>query len=176
MITRIVMPKIDANVEEATVGKWLKAEGAPFGKGDPLVEIITDKANFELEADHAGILRHIVAVEKSTVPIGYILALASENTEEKLPDVEQENSELVRKFKEKAGLALSGPETTDSRKPDSERPAKTASTRVRATPAARRLARKHSIDLAGLAGESRHMITEKDIRDAIGGQGRRTEQ
>lgn len=172
MIIKIVMPQIDANVDEATVGPWIGREGQRFRKGDPLVEIITDKATFELEAEQDGLLRRIIALEKSTIPIGYVLALASDDEKEALPDVEEENRRLVEEFQRKSGLAAAGEgaaEPAESASEERERPAR----RVRATPAARRLARQRNVDLAEIENPEGRMLTEKDIEAFMAEQGNR---
>ena len=60
---------------DGMIGRWLKREGERVEAGEPLVEIITDKAKFDYESPASGILRKIVATEKSTVPVGYVIAL-----------------------------------------------------------------------------------------------------
>ena len=44
-------------MEEATILRWLKAPGEPFAKGEPLVEVETDKATIVYEAETNGVLR-----------------------------------------------------------------------------------------------------------------------
>jgi len=50
MATSIIMPKAGMAMEEGTIVKWLKAEGEPVEKGEPLLEILTDKVKMEIEA------------------------------------------------------------------------------------------------------------------------------
>jgi pyruvate/2-oxoglutarate dehydrogenase complex dihydrolipoamide acyltransferase (E2) component len=168
MTYRIVMPKIDANIEEGTVGPWRLAPGERFEKGDALVEIITDKATFELEAEQPGLLRRIVAEEKSTVPVGYVLALATAGPDEPVPEVEEENRRILEAFHEKAGLADAAPSPAPAA-PKREQPAAPAP-RVRATPAARRLARKSGLDLAEVPNPEGKVIGEKDVEDYLAGR------
>ena len=53
---KVTMPQLGEGVEEGTIGKWLKAVGDQVRVGDPLVEVVTDKVNAEVEiyrnADH----------------------------------------------------------------------------------------------------------------------------
>ncbi|HHX39050.1 MAG TPA: hypothetical protein GX715_03725, partial [Armatimonadetes bacterium] len=81
-------------MKEATVGRWLKSEGEPVAEGEPLVELITDKITFELEATGSGILRQAYFREKSVVPVGCTLAALGDSTEA-LPDIEAENRERI---------------------------------------------------------------------------------
>lgn len=53
--------------------KWLKRKGQKVQKGEPLVELQTDKVNYELESPAEGVLLDIVAKEDSEVPVGDML-------------------------------------------------------------------------------------------------------
>ena len=155
MITRIKSPKISANVEEETITAWFRKEGDSIAKGEPLVEITTDKTAVEVPAPRSGVLRRILAPAKSTVPVGYIIALLGP-AEEALPDVEAENRKLSDAFqraprsahKERTGA------TGDAGTP--------ARDRVRATPSARRLARELGVDLAAVAAAGGDGIVSED--------------
>ncbi|MFZ7131538.1 MAG: dihydrolipoyl dehydrogenase [Eubacteriales bacterium] len=76
MATEIIMPKAGMDMEEGTVIKWLKNEGDPVKTGEPLLEILTDKVNMEVEAEVSGTLLKITADEGEVLPvftvIGYI--------------------------------------------------------------------------------------------------------
>jgi pyruvate/2-oxoglutarate dehydrogenase complex dihydrolipoamide acyltransferase (E2) component len=144
MISKVKLPKFDANMEEAAMGAWLKRAGDAVAKKEPLVEMVTDKAAFEFESPAAGILRKILAPEKSVVPVGYVLALIG-GADDKLPDVEQYNRALLEKRRQEAeGGAI--PKSMP--KPSAAKDA--AGGKVRATPAARRLAREKGLDLAAV--------------------------
>jgi pyruvate/2-oxoglutarate dehydrogenase complex dihydrolipoamide acyltransferase (E2) component len=60
MATRVVMPQAGQDLETGTVTQWLKAEGDPVTKGEPLVEVETEKINLEMEAPASGTLLRIV--------------------------------------------------------------------------------------------------------------------
>ena len=55
------------------VVKWLKRKGQKVRQGEPLVELQTDKVNYELESPAEGVLLEIVAKEDSEVPVGEML-------------------------------------------------------------------------------------------------------
>jgi pyruvate dehydrogenase E2 component (dihydrolipoamide acetyltransferase) len=55
------------------VVKWLKRKGQKVRKGEPLVELQTDKVNYELESPADGVVLDIVAKEDSEVPVGDML-------------------------------------------------------------------------------------------------------
>src|SRR5689334_18029281 len=73
----VVMPRLSDSMEEGTILKWLKADGDEVARGDPIVEIETDKATMTYEADTAGVLS-IVAQEGDTLPIGEPIARIGE--------------------------------------------------------------------------------------------------
>lgn len=50
--------------------KWLKRKGQKVQKGEPLVELQTDKVNYELESPAEGVLLEVVAKQDSEVPVG----------------------------------------------------------------------------------------------------------
>ncbi len=64
------MPKLSDTMTEGTVSKWLKKPGDEVQKGEPLVEIETDKANIELESYASGRLSEILLQEGGSAPVG----------------------------------------------------------------------------------------------------------
>ena len=67
MATDVTMPRLSDSMEEGTVLKWLVEEGGEVKRGEPLVEIETDKANMTYEADTDGVLVEVVAQEGDTL-------------------------------------------------------------------------------------------------------------
>ena len=55
---------------KATVVRWLKREGDKVKRGEPLVELETEKVSFELESPAAGTLVKLLARETAEVPVG----------------------------------------------------------------------------------------------------------
>jgi pyruvate dehydrogenase E2 component (dihydrolipoamide acetyltransferase) len=72
-MSTMTMPKLSDTMEEGTVLKWLRADGDHVAKGEPLVEIETDKATMTVEAPDSGTLR-IVAAEGDTLDVGQPIA------------------------------------------------------------------------------------------------------
>ena len=68
------MPKLSDSMEEATILRWLKQPGDAFTRGEPLVEIETDKATVVYEAEADGVIARIVAPEGATVGLGEPIA------------------------------------------------------------------------------------------------------
>ena len=73
MATEIVMPQMGFDMKEGKVARWLKKEGDPVRKGEPIAEIETDKAVVEMEAFGAGVLRKVLVHEGRTVPVGEVI-------------------------------------------------------------------------------------------------------
>jgi pyruvate dehydrogenase E2 component (dihydrolipoamide acetyltransferase) len=74
LATDVTMPRLSDSMEEGTVLKWLVEEGGEVKRGEPLVEIETDKANMTYEADTDGALIEILAQEGDTLAIGETIA------------------------------------------------------------------------------------------------------
>jgi pyruvate dehydrogenase E2 component (dihydrolipoamide acetyltransferase) len=75
MPTNVIMPALGVAQQTGTLLKWLKAEGQSVSKGEPLMEIETDKATVEIEAPGSGILTQVVAKPGDEVPVGQTIAL-----------------------------------------------------------------------------------------------------
>jgi pyruvate dehydrogenase E2 component (dihydrolipoamide acetyltransferase) len=139
MVTNILMPKLSLTMKEGTVGKWYKKEGDHVEKGEPVVEVLSEKATYDLEAPASGILRKIIIEEGVDVPVSApigIIGLADET----LPETE---------------APAEAPEETDS---ESEK-------RVQASPAAKRLAREQGIDISSVEGSGPEgRISEEDVK------------
>ena len=73
MASDVTMPRLSDSMEEGTVLKWLIDEGGEVKRGEPLVEIETDKANMTYEADTDGVLLEIVVAEGETVELGEVI-------------------------------------------------------------------------------------------------------
>lgn len=74
MAKEIIMPKFEMAQETGVVSQWLKNEGDPVEKGEPILEVETDKVNMEVESPAAGILAGITAGPGEVIPIGQVIA------------------------------------------------------------------------------------------------------
>jgi len=70
----VQMPRLSDSMETGKILRWLKKEGDEVKKGEPLVEIESDKANIEVEAYASGKLSKIVVPEGESAPIGAVIA------------------------------------------------------------------------------------------------------
>ncbi len=81
MATDVLMPRLSDSMEEGTVLKWLVEQGGEVKRGQPLVEIETDKANMTYEADTDGVLIEVLAKEGDTLTVGEPIARIGEEGE-----------------------------------------------------------------------------------------------
>jgi pyruvate/2-oxoglutarate dehydrogenase complex dihydrolipoamide acyltransferase (E2) component len=68
--TPITLPDLGESISEGTVGRWLKDVGEPVRRGEPIVEIQSDKVNLEVEAPADGVLAAILIAEGESAPVG----------------------------------------------------------------------------------------------------------
>src|SRR5205085_10492616 len=138
MATEIKLPRLGQGMESATIVRWLKSEGEPVEKGEPLYELDTDKVTQEVEADATGVLLRI-AVQEGEVEVGHTIAVIGQEGES-VPEPEEEAPAKPAEAPAPAPPPVSR---------DGE-PRKTV--RIKASPLARRIARERGIDLASLQG------------------------
>ena len=161
MATNIVIPQMGESVVEATIGKWLKKEGDPVKKDEPVVEIMTDKINAEIPAHKSGVLGKILIGEGTVVPIGAEIGVLLESANEPIPEKYLKgNGGGVSAIHSGASSSVSTPSTPAAAPVVEEEDLKG----VKTSPAVRRLAREHGVDLTeikGTGGGGR--ITKEDV-------------
>src|SRR5207302_4684260 len=81
-VTKVVMPKLSDAMETGKIIKWLKKEGDRVQGGDILAEIETDKADVEMEAFGAGVLRKILVPAGEKAPVGTLIGVIAEPTDD----------------------------------------------------------------------------------------------
>ena len=74
MINAVIVPELGEGITKATVACWHGKQGQPVEKGDDLVELVTDKAVFNVSADQSGIIKEILIPEGQEAAIGAALA------------------------------------------------------------------------------------------------------
>jgi pyruvate dehydrogenase E2 component (dihydrolipoamide acetyltransferase) len=82
MVTKVVLAKLSPTMEEGTIVKWSKNEGDPVKVGDVLAEIETDKANMEMEALGAGVLRKVLVPAGGKAPVGALIGVIADPGDE----------------------------------------------------------------------------------------------
>lgn len=120
MATNIIMPALEMAQETGKLVRWIKTEGATVTKGEPIMEIETDKVTVEIESPASGVLGGITAREGDTVPVGQTIAwlvAAGEPIPNEIPQthsgrtiqkpVEVNATPVARKMAEEHGVELS---------------------------------------------------------------------
>lgn len=178
MPVTIVVPQLGESVVEGTVGKWLKKEGDPIAKDEPIVEIITDKINIELPAPSAGTLGKI------TVPEGAVAQVGQE-----LGQILGQGESMPQGGAAKPGAAPapsqpeprpaapppSGGAGAPSREPAPDRTGAAVAERnngeeQRVSPAVRKLLKEHNLDVARIRGSGMGgRVTREDVLNHIEG-------
>ena len=78
MATSVVMPALEMAQETGKLVSWKKKEGEQVKKGEILLEVETDKAVVEIEAQGDGILSAITAKQDDVVPVGQVIGAGEE--------------------------------------------------------------------------------------------------
>lgn len=74
MATQVILPALGMAQETGIIVRWLKTEGEEVAKGEPLVEIETDKATVEIEAPASGVLANVTGAVSVAIPVGQVIA------------------------------------------------------------------------------------------------------
>lgn len=176
MATKIIMPALGMAQETGILVTWLKREGEIVAKGEPIMEVETDKALAEIEAPASGTLGGVRAREGDVIPVGQTIAWILEPDEsipEETPVIQLRRvsasaaegfapavSPVARRIAEEHGVDLTLVKHGGGRieKADvlayfERQKAGDGGTRLTpASPKARRLARERGLDVASLAG------------------------
>jgi pyruvate dehydrogenase E2 component (dihydrolipoamide acetyltransferase) len=163
MPANVIMPALEMAQETGKVIRWLKTPGSRVEKGEPLVEIETDKITVEIEAPASGVLRDVTALEGEVVPVGRTIAVIAEEgapaADAFTPDAASPTSGAPVHVSPVARRpAAEGPAAADAFAPAAgqlkaspDAAAVTASPDagpVKASPLARKIAEQHGVDIA----------------------------
>ncbi|MBI4456794.1 MAG: 2-oxoglutarate dehydrogenase complex dihydrolipoyllysine-residue succinyltransferase [Acidobacteria bacterium] len=143
----IKVPHVGESVSEVRIARWLKQDGEPVAMDEPILELETDKANMELSAESAGILRIQKAAGQTVVP-GQVLGFLEEVR------VELEGATTA---KAPAGSAAgSKPVDIGARRSEVS------------GPAVRKLLREHDIDIVSISGTGRGgRVRKEDVLNFV---------
>ena len=163
MAVSVVMPALEMAQESGKVISWRKREGEKVAKGEPLLEVETDKAVVEVESPGDGILSAVSAREGAVIPVGQTIAWLLAPGEA-APVVTAPTQTGRRTDSAAAGTSAASAAASSSSAP--------ASTEVRMSPKARRLAREHGVDVTRLRGSGPGgEVLAEDILKAAQGAG-----
>jgi pyruvate dehydrogenase E2 component (dihydrolipoamide acetyltransferase) len=170
MATKVILPILGNSMEEGTITRWIKQEGDQISKGEPLLEVMTDKANMEVEAPESGILRKILAKQDETCPVMATIAIIG-SADESIDDLitEAQGGEAAAPAAEESA-PVAAPVAAAAETPAAD------GSRVLISPRAKKLAGENGISVEMLAGKGTGpsgRIIEKDVEGFIeaGGKG-----
>lgn len=193
MSTPVIMPKFEMAQETGKVLQWLKEEGASVEKGEAILEVETDKVTMEVEAPASGTLVGIRARAGAEVPvtepIAYIVApgeawpgepeaAAEAAVPLQAPASPPRITPVAERMAEAEGIDLMAVRDTgpggqitksdiEAYLTEEREPPAPFETKVRAVPAARRLAREMGVDLTAVSGTGPDgRIQSEDVRQA----------
>lgn len=165
MAAELKVPALGMDMEEVNIVRWLVQEGAEVEKGDPVLEIDTDKTSFEIEAPAAGVIQDLQGREGDTLPVGATLAYIGSPGEEapaqSVQDPEREPSPVDHTTSREPREQLHTPRVNGSRRG------------LRASPAARRAAADRDLDLESITGSGPSGrvylsdVLEADVRQPV---------
>ncbi|GKS60063.1 2-oxo acid dehydrogenase subunit E2 [Nitrospira sp.] len=143
MATDILMPQLGESIAEGTVVTWLIALGDTIEKDQPLLEVETDKVALEIPAPATGTLTEILVPQGDTVPVGTLLARLDS----------QPSAGVVNRV---GGVVVKPVEQSSG-------------TGEHFSPAVRRLAKEHGVDLSKVTGSGDGgRVTKKDVLEFVG--------
>lgn len=170
MATPLPMPKLGLTMEEGTILKWRKGEGEAVEKGEIILDIQTDKVEYEVESPDGGLLLKTLAGEGDVVPCGTDIAVIGEGGED-ISSFGSTSAKAPVGTESEAAEALPTPPPAPSTPapapvaPAAAQPAHAG--RIFASPAARRVARELGIDFRTLKGSGPGgRIVQADVRAA----------
>src|SRR6266403_2702985 len=162
MAHNIVMPALEMAQENGKLLAWRKKEGEAIVKGEPLLEIETDKAVVEIESPAEGILAGVKAHVGDVIPVGQTIAWIVMPGEK--PPIETQPSASGRRMETKASPTPPLAAAKSS--------AEASSSAARISPKARRLAKERGIDLSQVRGTgSEGEILAEDILALVASPG-----
>ena len=145
MATEVKLPRLGQGMESGTIVKWLKSEGDPVEKGEPLYELDTDKVTQEVEAEASGVLLKI-AVTEGEVEVGQDDRLHRRRGRGGRRRAEPQPTRSRRSAR---GAERASPSATQAARPQPRRGGAAAPSsngrangRIKASPLARRIARE----------------------------------
>jgi len=154
MPVKIIMPRLTDMTLKVLIVKWLKKEGDEVREGEPVFEVETAKVSEEVESPASGKLYKILAPEGTEISVLEVVGIISKPDESN-----QELDEFIKRISAPAKVV--GVEEKPIPIRGSER-------RMKASPAAKKLAREHGIDLVSVKGTGLgEMITREDILKTI---------
>jgi len=173
MAFEVKMPKLGTTMTEGTIIRWLKKEGDKVEKGEPLLEIQTDKVNLEEECPESGILRKIFFSEGQVVPVGEIIAVITKEGEEYYAEAADEKinkikaSPAAKRVARENNVDLKEITPTGPEGRIVEKDVLNYIEKIRATPVAKKIAEEKGIELSKIIKQEGERITKEDVLEKL---------
>jgi pyruvate dehydrogenase E2 component (dihydrolipoamide acetyltransferase) len=162
-MTDVVMPRLDPGMQSGKIVEWLKKEGDQVRKGEAILVVEGEKTTFEIEAPDSGVLSKILAPVGTDVQVAEPVAIIGESGR---TSPSEASSRTVRQEGANQGSVTSPQSYVPSGSSSAKVP--TTADRIVASPAARRLAQEHHVELATLSGTGPGgRISREDVIAAI---------
>jgi pyruvate dehydrogenase E2 component (dihydrolipoamide acetyltransferase) len=179
------LPDIGEGVTEGEIVKWLVKAGDTVKEDQPIVEVMTDKATVEIASPKSGTIESLLAKDGDMIQVGKGLVMineggasasaqgskaqAADETAAKKPATEQAKSPEgdQRPQASTAAPTKSAPAAQPMQASSSNGSSNASS--VLASPATRKMAREHGIDLASVQGSGDlGRVTRDDVEKSMG--------
>jgi len=148
MLSEVVMPSVSQISKELRIVRWCKKVGEWVRKGEPLLEVETDKAVMEIESYREGVLLAILHGDGAVVPIGEVIAYIGDEGELP-PTITREERESKKTTESEGQKAQAVVQRKD---------------RILASPLARRIAQDHDITVEEVARFfSKNVVEKEDV-------------
>ncbi len=159
----IKVPPLGESIVEATVSRWLKKTGESVASGDTLVELETDKITVEVPAPRAGVMASVTAQEGDVVKVDQVLGELDETAvAAAAPGAPAPATTAPSPAATAAPAATPAPAAAPAPAPaPSAAPAAPATTEVKSSPAARRVAADAGIPISDVTGTGRGGVVSK---------------
>ena len=145
MATEVIMPALNPGQETGILLEWLKQEGETIEKGEPLMEIETDKANVEVEAEATGILSNISVQPGDEIHVGEVIAMILSEDESAPESIKEDSSTQVAVSENEVKHHSGSSEKMESIETVSKN-------KIAASPKVKQYAKKEGIDLSSVKG------------------------
>jgi pyruvate dehydrogenase E2 component (dihydrolipoamide acetyltransferase) len=137
MPANVIMPALELAQETGKVLHWLKSPGDRVTKGQPIVEVETDKVTVEIEAPASGVLRDVTAREGEVVPVGQAIAVIVEEAGAGAPARAGAATPVAPTSRSGGAVTVTSSSAGSTTPPE-----------IKASPLARKIAEQYGVDLA----------------------------
>jgi len=145
LATEVIMPALNPGQETGIFLEWLKQEGETIEKGEPLMEVETDKANVEVEAEATGILSNISVQPGDEIHVGEVIAMILSEDESVSESIKDDSSTQTAVTENEVKQHSGNSEKMESIETASKN-------KIAASPKVKQYAKKEGIDLSSLKG------------------------